>query len=69
MNSFSNIKGNKYLLVNTDHLPKEKGLIKLLENTNGFNDDEEKITNKISKVLSDYVLTFNKKKYKKFNQL
>ena len=61
MNSFSNIKGNKYLLVNTDHLPKEKGLIKLLENTNGFNDDEEKITNKISKVLSDYVLTFNKK--------
>jgi hypothetical protein len=60
MNSLSRIKGNKYLLTNTDHLSKNKGLIRLLENPKGFNDDEEQITNSIKKIFINNVLTFNK---------
>ncbi|RYJ50584.1 hypothetical protein DR871_016145 [Flavobacterium petrolei] len=60
MNSLSRIKGNKYLLTNTDHLSKNKGLIRLLENPKGFNDDEEQITNSIKKIFNNNVLTFNK---------
>lgn len=60
MNSLSKIKGNKYILTNTDHFSKHKGLIRLLETPNGFNDDEEQITNSIKKILNNNVLTFNK---------
>lgn len=60
MNSLSKIKGNKYLLTNTDHLSKNKGLIRLLENSFGFNDNEEQITNSVKKILNNNVLTFNK---------
>lgn len=60
MNSLSRIKGNKYILTNTDHLPQNKGLIKLLEDSNGFNDDEYQISNSIKKILIKNVLTFNK---------
>ncbi|HAT3999158.1 TPA: hypothetical protein I9Y90_000653 [Elizabethkingia anophelis] len=60
MNSLSRIKGNKYILTNTDHLPQSKGLIKLLENVNGFNDDEDQISNSVKKILTNHVLTFNK---------
>ena len=45
MNSLSRIKGNKYILTNTDHLSKNRGLIRLLENPDGFNDNEDQITN------------------------
>tara|TARA_R110002033_G_scaffold59560_5_gene109488 strand:+ start:1990 stop:3153 length:1164 start_codon:yes stop_codon:yes gene_type:complete len=60
MNSFEKFKGNKHIWVNTDHLSKSKGLIRLLENSNGFNDDEEKITYTIKKILTKNILTFNK---------
>jgi len=60
MNSLTRLKGNKYILTNTDHLPKSKGLIKLFENSSGFNDNEEQITKSVKKILSNYVLTFNK---------
>lgn len=61
MNSLSKFKGNKYILVNTDHIPKNKGLIRLLEGPEGFNDDEDKIVKKVKKILKDYILTFNRK--------
>lgn len=60
MNSLARMKGNKYILINTDHLSKSKGLIKLLENDNGFNDDEDQIKKNIAKIFSTNVLTFNK---------
>lgn len=60
MNSFSRIKGNKYILTNTDHLSNNRGLIKLLENHEGFNDNEEQITNSIKIILNNNVLKFNK---------
>lgn len=60
MNSLSKIKGNKYTLTNTDHLSKNNGLIRLLENSNGFNDDEELINNSIKKIFTNNILTFNK---------
>lgn len=60
MNSLAKIKGNKYTLTNADHLSESKGLIRFLENSNGFIDDEEKICEKVGKILSEYVLTFNK---------
>src|SRR5690606_7596963 len=59
-NSFEKFKGNKHIWVNTDHLSKNKGLIRLLENSIGFNDDEEKITYSLKKILTKNVLTFNK---------
>ena len=60
MNSLDRIKGNKYILTNTDHLSKNKGLIRLLESPAGFNDDEDQIKYSIKKIFNDYVLTFNK---------
>lgn len=60
MNSLSRIKGNKYTLTNTDHIPKHKGLVRLLENAKGFNDDEELITKSIRKIFNNNVLIFNK---------
>lgn len=60
MNGLSRFKGNKYILTNTDHLSKNNGLVKLFENSNGFNDNEEQITKSVKKILNDYVLTFNK---------
>lgn len=60
MNSLDRIKGNKYILTNTDHLSKNKGLIRLLESPDGFNDDEDQIKYSVNKIFNDYVLTFNK---------
>src|SRR5690554_3189975 len=60
MNSLSRIKGNKYILVNTDHLSKNRGLIRLLESSDGFNDDEEQLTNIVKRIINNNVLTFNK---------
>lgn len=60
MNSLSRLKGNKYILTNTDHLPKNKGLIRLFENSEGFNDNEDQIASSVKKILNNYVLTFNK---------
>src|SRR5690606_16695332 len=60
MNSLSRIKGNKYILTNTDHLSKNRGLIRLLENPDGFNDNEDQITNGIKRILNNNVLKFNK---------
>lgn len=61
MNSLSRPKGNKFILTNIDHFSNNKGLIKLLENSNGFNDNEEQIIESIRSILMNYVLTFNKK--------
>ena len=61
MNSLSRLKGNKYIFTNTDHLPQSKGLIRLFENQNGFNDDEYQIKQNIRKIFDEYILTFNKK--------
>jgi len=61
MNSLSRLKGNKYIFTNTDHLPQSKGLIRLFENQNGFNDDENQIKQNIRKIFDEYILTFNKK--------
>lgn len=60
MNSLKRIKGNKFILTSADHLPESKGLIRLLESSDGFNDNEIQIRNNIKKVLSEFVLTFNK---------
>lgn len=60
MNSLDKLKGNKYILTNTDHLSKNKGLIRLLESPEGFNDDEDQIKYSVKKIFNDYVLTFNK---------
>jgi len=69
MNSLARIKGNKYILINTDHLSKNKGLIRLLENPNGFNDDEDQIKYSIRKIFNEYVLTFNKNNKFEFEDL
>lgn len=69
MNSLERIKGNKYILTNTDHLSKNKGLIRLLENQNGFNDNEEQITKNIKKILLNNVLTFNKNNQLEFEEI
>lgn len=61
MNSFEKFKGNKHIWVNTDHLSQSKGLIRLFENANGFNDDEEKIISSVRRILVENVLTFNKR--------
>jgi hypothetical protein len=60
MNSYEKFKGNKHIWVNTDHLSKSKGLIRLFENSNGFNDDEKKIANTVKKILIKNILTFKK---------
>ncbi|MDR6196696.1 hypothetical protein [Siphonobacter sp. SORGH_AS_0500] len=60
MNSLLKIKGNKYILINTDHLPESKGSIKLLESVNGFNVNENQVVNGIAKIINNYVLTLNK---------
>ncbi|WP_312089652.1 hypothetical protein [Chryseobacterium sp.] len=60
MNSLHKFKGPKYLLCHTDHLSKNNGLIKFLEDSNGFNDDELYINNVIKRILIENVLTFNK---------
>jgi hypothetical protein len=59
MNSLESLKGRKYLLSNTDHLSKSNGLIKFLENSEGFNDDEDYIVTMFKRVLSENVLVFN----------
>lgn len=59
MNSLHTLKGRKYLLSNTDHLSKSNGLIKFLENEDGFNDDENYIVSIVKKILNEYVLVFN----------
>ncbi|MGV0833707.1 hypothetical protein ACTS9D_16130 [Empedobacter brevis] len=69
MNSLDRIKGNKYILTNTDHLSKNKGLIRLLESPDGFNDDEDQIKYSIKKIFNDYVLTFNKNNKIEFENL
>lgn len=60
MNSLSRLKGNKFILTNIDHFSNNKGLIKLLENSNGFNDNEEQIIDSVRHILVNYVLTYNK---------
>lgn len=60
MNTLSRIKGNKYILTNADHLSKSRGLIRLFEDANGFNDNEDQITQSVFKIFHEYVLTFNK---------
>ncbi|SEA14574.1 hypothetical protein SAMN05192529_10929 [Arachidicoccus rhizosphaerae] len=57
MNSLSRMKGNKFFLTMVDHLP---GYVRLLENSNGFNDDEDQISNIFELILKKYILTFNK---------
>ena len=69
MNSFEKFKGNKHIWVNTDHLSQGKGLIRLFENANGFNDDEEKITSSIKRILVENVLTFNKQNLREIDNL
>ena len=69
MNTLSRIKGNKYILTNTDHLSKNRGLIRLLENSDGFNDDEDQITNNIKRILENNVLTFNKNNRTEFENI
>jgi hypothetical protein len=61
MNSFEKFKGNKHIWVNTDHLSQSKGLIRLFENANGFNDNEDKIISSVRRILVENVLTFNKR--------
>jgi hypothetical protein len=56
MNALHKMKGNKFLLTMSDHLP---GYIRLLENENGFNDDESQIIKNFNKILEDNILTFN----------
>ncbi|MFK7031520.1 hypothetical protein [Flavobacterium oreochromis] len=60
MNSLQSLKGRKYILSNTDHLSKNNGLIKFLENSDGFNDDEDYIIDNIKRILNEHVLIFNK---------
>lgn len=59
MNSLGKIKGQKYILSHTDHLSRNNGLIKFLEDINGFNDDEEYITRVVQRILNENVLTVN----------
>src|SRR5690554_162609 len=60
MNSLSRLKGNKFILTNIDHFSNNKGLVKILENSKGFNDNEEQIIDSVRNILMNYVLTFNK---------
>lgn len=60
MNSLKRIKGNKYTLTSTDHLSKDKGLIRLFETQYGFNDNENQIYEALDDLLKNYVLKFNK---------
>lgn len=69
MNSLDKIKGNKYILTNTDHLSKNKGLIRLLESPDGFNDDEDQIKYSVKRIFNEYVLTFNKNNKIEFENL
>ena len=69
MNSLTRLKGNKFILTNIDHFSDNKGLIKLLENSNGFNDNEEQIIDSIRNVLMKNVLTFNKNNAKEINNI
>ncbi len=69
MNSLSRMKGNKYILTNTDHLSKNRGLVRLLENSEGFNDDEDQISSSIGRVLINNVLKFNKKNKVEFESI
>ncbi|WP_223557920.1 hypothetical protein [Chryseobacterium lathyri] len=59
MNSFQRLKSNKSLLINIDHFSNSKGLIKLFENANGFNENEEQIIDVIKKILKKNILTYN----------
>lgn len=59
MNSLEKLKGQKYILSHTDHLSRNNGLIKFLEDINGFNDDEEYVTKVVKRILNENVLTFN----------
>lgn len=69
MNSFEKFKGNKHIWVNTDHLSQSKGLIRLFENANGFNDDEEKIISSVRRILVENVLTFNKRNIEEIDSI
>lgn len=60
MNSLEKFKGQKYLISHTDHLSKSNGLIKFFENLDGFNDDEEYITEIIKRIFENNILKFNK---------
>lgn len=60
MNGLAKIKGTKYILTSSDHLPNHKGLIRLFENSYGFNDDEDQIKKNIREILLNYVLTYSK---------
>lgn len=60
MNSLSRLKGNKFILTNIDHFSNNKGLVKILESSKGFNDNEEQIIDSVRNILMNYVLTFNK---------
>ncbi|CAD5343598.1 hypothetical protein FLA105535_03598 [Flavobacterium bizetiae] len=59
MNSLEKLKGQKYILSHTDHLSKNNGLIKFLEDINGFNDDEDYITEIVERILNENVLLHN----------
>lgn len=59
MNSFQRLKSNKSLLINIDHFSNSKGLVKLFENSNGFNENEEQIIHVIKKILKKNILTYN----------
>jgi len=67
MNSLERFKGSRYLLSHTDHLSLNNGLIKFLEDPNGFNDDEELIKEIVRKILIENVLIFNKNNLKELN--
>ncbi len=69
MNSLSKMKGNKYIFVNTDHLSENRGLIRLFENSQGFNDDENLISENVKDILTNYVLTFNKNNIKEIQSV
>jgi hypothetical protein len=69
MNSLSRQKSSKFILTNTDHFSDSKGLIRLLENSNGFNDNEAQIVDSIRNVLLNNVLTFNKNNAKEIETI
>lgn len=69
MNSLEKMKGSKYILINTDHLSKSSGLVRLFENANGFNDDEAQIKNSVKRILNNYVLILNKNNKSEFEEI
>ena len=69
MNSLSRQKGSKFILTNTDHFSNSKGLIRLLENSNGFNDNEAQIVDSIRNVLLNNVITFNRNNAKEIETI